>query len=425
MKRKQFMALLLSCAMVVSLLVGCQGKSAQESADDESQGGDSSVSGEITFVTQLPEYSGVVEKFESDYPNIKLNWEQQSGDNVDTIQKTRLAAGAEGIDILTPSKANYPVMAEAGQLLDITGDELLDNYGESVVDSAEVDGSVYGIPMTRQTYLVWYNKDMFDECGVSEPTTMDEFMEVCEKLKSNDITPIVTYGKGSGMVAPTAIFFNSLLSEDTDWINKVNSGEAKWTDEAPVAAFTKFKEAVEKGYYLEGSLSLDDTQAFQAFYQGKAAMLPNGAWSIDKMASTPPEFEVGAFAYVSDEGVENKAAATYGTTIAIAAESKNKDAALTFLRWLSQPENAQLYCDESMSFVTVDGVSSEFAPEAALLDPIFSMDTTPMLHAYMTPAAKEGLAVALQQLLAFDETGVTPEEAAQSVQAEQDKDIAE
>lgn len=334
MKRKQFMALLLSCAMVVSLLVGCQGKSAQESADDESQGGDSSVSGEITFVTQLPEYSGVVEKFESDYPNIKLNWEQQSGDNVDTIQKTRLAAGAEGIDILTPSKANYPVMAEAGQLLDITGDELLDNYGESVVDSAEVDGSVYGIPMTRQTYLVWYNKDMFDECGVSEPTTMDEFMEVCEKLKSNDITPIVTYGKGSGMVAPTAIFFNSLLSEDTDWINKVNSGEAKWTDEAPVAA-------------------------------------------------------------------------------------------LTFLRWLSQPENAQLYCDESMSFVTVDGVSSEFAPEAALLDPIFSMDTTPMLHAYMTPAAKEGLAVALQQLLAFDETGVTPEEAAQSVQAEQDKDIAE
>jgi raffinose/stachyose/melibiose transport system substrate-binding protein len=394
-----------------------------ESTTDTTTGSD--ISGKVVMVTNGVEYPEVTEKFKKDYPNIELVWEQQAGGNVADVYKTRLSAGAEGIDVFTPSRSDYPVLASAGQLMDITGQEYLNNYMPGIIDSVTTDGKVYGVPTSANCYMVWYNKDMFDKYGLTAPTTSEELEKTCETLKQNGEVPFVVFGKADNLNVIVGMAYHDLLSKDPGWIEKLKSGEVKWTDPDSLKAIQKFESWVDKGYILDGSLSLDDTQAYQAFYQGKAAMLPNGTWSIDKIATAEPDFAVDAFAYVSDAGTDNKAQYCPGAIWSVAAESANTEAAGAVLNWISQPENAQIYTNAAKQFGTVSGLTTDFHPAAQKLTPIYEMEKTPMFHAYLTANAKTEVFTQFQKLIAKSETGVTVEGIAAAVQAAQDIDNAQ
>ena len=63
------------------------------------------------------------------------------------------------------------------------------------------DGRVYGVPFAYQAFTAFYNKGLFDELGLSEPETWDEFVATLDTLKENEIIPISTPGKDNWMMA--------------------------------------------------------------------------------------------------------------------------------------------------------------------------------------------------------------------------------
>lgn len=435
LRRQHLLSKVLVVALMVVSLTACSEKtpagvtedpkSTDKTAAGEATGAaGSEISGKVVMVTNGIEYPEVTEKFKADYPNIELVWEQQAGGNIADVYKTRLSAGAEGIDVFAPSRSDYPVLAKAGQLMDITGKEYLQNYMPGIIDSVTVDGKVYGVPTSANCYMVWYNKDMFDKYGLTVPTNTEELDKACEILKQNGKIPFVIFGKEDNLNVIVGMAYHDLLSKDPAWLDKIKTGEVKWTDEDSVKAIQKFESWVDKGYILDGSLSLDDTQAYQAFYQEKAAMLPNGTWSIDKIATAEPDFTVDAFTYVSDAGTENKAQYCPGAIWSVAAESSNAEAAAALLDWISQPENAKVYTNAAKQFGTVSGLTADFHPAAQKLSPIYEMDKTPMFHAYLTANAKTEVFTQFQKLLAKSETGITVQEIAETIQAAQEIDNA-
>src|SRR3712207_8858699 len=66
-------------------------------------------------------------------------------------------------------------LAEAGLLLDLT--DAYEENGWEVYDFAKdqvtLDGKVYGIPGEPETIGVFYNKEAFDNLGITEPTNLD------------------------------------------------------------------------------------------------------------------------------------------------------------------------------------------------------------------------------------------------------------
>ena len=65
-------------------------------------------------------------------------------------------------------------------------------YGDSIVGAYNVlakvqgDGEYLYFPYLPQFVNVWYNKDIFDACGItSVPTTWDELMDICQTLVDN------------------------------------------------------------------------------------------------------------------------------------------------------------------------------------------------------------------------------------------------
>lgn len=376
----------------------------------------------INVLTQSIEPKELLKKFHDQYPHITVKWEMVDTANITQVIRTRLAAGGENLDVVTPQRNDYASLVAADAFLDLSDKPFLTNYDPAAVESGKVDGNVYGIPLTQQAYLVWYNKDIFKEYGLTEPTNWEEFLAVSKKLKSNGIAPLVVAGQDEWVVNVFAgLAYSGVLSQEPHWITKAAKGEVKWTDEGSLDALNKIKTLKDEGYILDGSLGTGYDQAYQAFFQGKAAMTVNGAWSIDWIINTPPSFEVGAFVPSgNDPGQDVKVAFIPGNILSVSSASKNQEAALTFVEFLSEPENATLFTDAIKQFSSVQGTSADFHEATKIIRPIFEYEKTQMMHAEVSPTARSVLGPALQKLIGGE---ATPEQVAKEIQEAQERDI--
>lgn len=376
----------------------------------------------ISVFTQSIEPEELLQKFSKEYPHITVEWEQVDSKNISQVLKTRIAAGGENLDIITPQRSDYLPLIEAGAFLDISDQPFLKQYDEAAIESGKVNGKVYGIPLTQQAYLVWYNKDVFAEHGLKAPTNWEEFLAVSETLKENGVAPIALAGKDEWVVNVFAgLAYSGLFSQEPNWLAKAAKGEVKWTDQGSLDALNKIKTLVDKGYILEGALGTGYDQAYQAFYQGKAAMTVNGAWSIDLIINTPPSFEVGSFVPPgNDPDQPLKVAFIPGNVISIASASENIEASQTFLDFLSQPENASLFATTIKQFSSAKGASADFDPATKIVQPIFNNEKTQMFHAEVSTQAKSVVGKELQKLIAGEST---PQQVAEEIQKAQEKDI--
>ena len=64
-------------------------------------------------------------------------------------------------------------------------------YNESAIEYATVDGSVYcSYPLFVIMPLIYYNKDIFEECGAEVPTTLSEFTELVKSFMDTEYIPL-------------------------------------------------------------------------------------------------------------------------------------------------------------------------------------------------------------------------------------------
>ncbi len=397
---------------------------APPATEGQSSGTPDEVKGTVNVLTQALEPTQMLAKFHEDYPGITVNWETIGGGKISEVIKTRLAAGGEDVDLITPLRPDYIQLAKTGQLVDLSDVTYKENYNPAVIESSKIDGKLYALSIALNYYVTWYNKTIFDELGLSEPQNWEEFLALCETLKANGVAPLVIGSKDQGENNHfSAIPYGALLSEDPTWVQKVGRGEAKWTDPESIDAMERYKLIVDKGYFLEGALGIGRDQAYQAFYQGKAAMISQQVGVIEFLAANTPEFEVGAFAPPgNDPGQERRVPFSAGHTMALYNKSKNKDASLIFLEYISQTENAQLMSTEINLPSSVNGVNYDFHPIAQVLMPLLDMPTSDLMHAVVLPQSKPALATAFQRIIGKD--GTPLEELAKEVQAVTDKEIA-
>ena len=222
--------------------------------------------------------------------------------------------------------------AESGNLY-AWSDEELKNY--EFPRSNPLGGKIYQLPYnTQPTPLVYYNKKLFADAGVTAPPkTYAELLTVAAKLKSKGVNPFVVGGGGKDAWAAgylwIALVGSDVYSKQPDFLVKRRADEVKFSDAAFVAATQKFADLVKRGYVDKAGLSRDYPATEKAFLDGKGAMYPMGSWFAASADANKPPFEVGVFAWPTDDGKTVVPAYTGGGPI-VNAKSKNLDAARTF-----------------------------------------------------------------------------------------------
>lgn len=137
----------------------------------------------------------LIEKYQADNPNVKINFIQLPSPNNSTEVHqwlvTNLAAKTGDLDIVTADCIWFPEFASAGWLLDVTNkfnaDELKE-YFNGAVETVSYQGKMYGVPWFVDGGLLYYRKDLLDKYGVQPPKTWDELINSAKMIveKEND-----------------------------------------------------------------------------------------------------------------------------------------------------------------------------------------------------------------------------------------------
>ena len=186
MKRKMW-ATALAASMVISAFSGMT-VSAEEA--------DSDLSGTLTILSWYDETKAapVLEAFKEKYPNVNVDF-QYSPPVQDYVEKlsTLLYSGA-GPDIFYMSLENREDLIKGNYCLDLSEESYMTDgtIPDSVKTTYGKDGKAYALAVDCWVGGILINEDLFEQAGIEgEPTTWDEFLEVCQKLQDAGITPIM------------------------------------------------------------------------------------------------------------------------------------------------------------------------------------------------------------------------------------------
>jgi len=193
-----------------------------------------------------------------------------------------MLAGGNPPDLFTYwAGARVQLLVDAGYLepLDDLWEQahMHERFTPAIAQASTYNGRKYMIPLTQYYAAFFYNKHIFDEFGITVPTTWTEFLTVCQQLKAAGITPIAL---GSLNRWPAQFWFDYLLlrTAGSEYRQRLMTGNAAYTDPEVKHAFNLWKQLVEQGYFAPNPNVYDWFEAGKTVVHGQAAMTLMGHW---------------------------------------------------------------------------------------------------------------------------------------------------
>lgn len=275
----------------------------------------------------------IIPAFEATHPNIKVESVNIPYDQFHQKLITAMAGGTAP-DLARLDIIWVPEFADMGALANLS-DTMSDfaTYKDAVfpgpLSTNYLNGSYYGLPLDTNTRVLIYNKAVFKAAGIdTPPATIDEFTADCAKIKAlgPDIYCFAdggTYGWamdpwiwsfGGDMTAPD-------LSKATGSLNGPDT----------VAAYQFLKDSIDKGYIHPGIMGGGvDTNG--GLGQGTIAMDLDGPWFPPSFSTQFPNVEYGMALMPAGKG--GSISVVGGEDIVMFQQSKNKEAAAEFIRYM-------------------------------------------------------------------------------------------
>lgn len=172
-----------------------------------------------------------------------------------------------------------------------------EKFFPNALELAKLGGQLCGYPINYKAMGIYYKKDIFERLNLQEPTSFEEFEQLCAVLKENGVTPIST----GGLYGWHTMRFVELLIEHyagPELHDKMNAFEESFDNEAVVKAFEKYQEFCEKGYFPEGFMTQDPNDTLINLATGQCAMDVQGPWydgTILRNEQNPADYGVFAF----------------------------------------------------------------------------------------------------------------------------------
>jgi multiple sugar transport system substrate-binding protein len=337
MKKSIFLVLVLG---LVFLSAGCSGK--KESSPEN---GKTTVKWAIWDYDLTVYYKPLVEAYEAKNPQVKIETVDLGSADYMTVLGTQLSGGAD-LDVLCIKDIpGYANLVKQNRLESLNGFIAANNIDTTlfngVTEQITVNGEVYALPFRSDFWLIFYNKDLFDAAGVPYPSndiTLDEYDALARKL---------TRGSGANKIYGahyhtwrSAVQLFGIL----DGKNTIVDGTYDFLIPYYERIIKEQNDGIVQSY---AALKTSGTHYSGAFFNNHIAMLNMGTWfiatQIDKVKTGESlALNWGLAKYPHPAGVE--AGTTLGTitSVAVNRNSKNREAALDFMKFVSGPEGAAI-----------------------------------------------------------------------------------
>ncbi|RKM57770.1 sugar ABC transporter substrate-binding protein [Butyrivibrio sp. XB500-5] len=355
--RNKVLGLLLTVTLIILEMTGCTGaKGTNESAEqlnNTAQESDNKAEDKITLKWALWDasnnecYKVLADAFMDEHPEVNIEMVDLGSADYSTALGTQLAGENADYDVVTIKDVpGYVTLVKKGVL------EPLDSFIEKdgidlscysgVTDQLMMNGWLYELPFRSDIWIIYYNKDIFDQAGVPYPTndmTWKQYDKLCRKVTG-------TY-EGRQVYGAHYHTWRSTVQLDgiLDGKNTIVDGHYEFTKPYYEMVLSQQKDKVCMDY---ATLKTRGLHYSAAFAQGNVATMNMGSWFISTLINKIKEGEYtqcanwGIVKYPHAEGVEPGSTLSTITALAIPKAADNKEAAWDFVRFVSGEKGAEI-----------------------------------------------------------------------------------
>lgn len=318
--------------------------------DGGSANGESSGSTSLDLL--VPQYSDgtkalweeIIAGFEAENDGVTVNLEVQSWDNINDVIRTKVQAG-QAPDILNIDAFSgfakddllYPVEQ-------VVSEETFADFQESFVENASIDGTTYGMPLIASARALFYNIDILEQAGISEPpATWDELLAAGQAVNALGGG---LYGYGMPLGAEEAQAETSIwtFGAGGSW---ENSGTITVDTPENLAGVEAMKRMIDEGATQPDPGATDRTPMLDVFVQGNIAMAIGLPPTIGQIEERNPELNYG-IAPVPTQSGEPITLGVADHLMAFRNDNDKQDAITAFLDYVF---SADVY----LTFVDTEG----------------------------------------------------------------------
>ncbi|HEY7732657.1 MAG TPA: extracellular solute-binding protein [Gaiellaceae bacterium] len=345
--RWRTIAALIATAAIAGVAAGCGG-------DDDDGGASSDVSGTISVMgiwtgEEQESFEAVIAGFNEEYPDVTVNY-TSAGDNLPTVLSTAVEGGnpPDVAAIAQPGLMAGFVEKGALEPLDYIQDAAVDNFGQSVVDTGSVDGTLYGLLWkANNKSTVWYNVASYDDAGVEAAETWDDFITNGDTIKASGL-PAYSIAGADGWTL-TDLFENIYLrTAGPEMYDQLSSHTIPWTDQSVKDALTEMAKVFQDGDNIaggtSGALQTDfPTSVSNVFSESPKAAQVIEADFVNGVVETTLEPETGfnvfTFPQINDSPPSVVGAGNLFITF------RTNPAIEAFLEYMTTPESAAIWAE--------------------------------------------------------------------------------
>lgn len=220
-------------------------------------------------------------------------------------------------------------------------------------------GKQYYLPIESGAVALFYNTDLFKAAGLSgPPKTWDEFAEYARKLTNPEKRQFAVTATLQGE-PPTNMTYDiyPLLLQNGAKIIDPATNKAVFNSPEGVAAIEWYVERVNKDKVsVPGVLSNGEKEKRANFASGNVAMMFEGPWGVAIQRQLNPnlQYDIAPLPKGKTTGTMVR-----GSLNTITSQAQDKDAAWTFMRWLSGPKGIEMWAKGTGGFPARTDVSNQ------------------------------------------------------------------
>lgn len=346
---KRMVALILTVLMFTTLLAGCGNSSSNSAGKDQ--------------VVKLkhwvwldnpndPTMANLVKEFNATHPNIQVELEVIPWGDFRTRLLTAVAGGG------TPDTASFK-LTWVPEFVGNKAIEPLDKYLDKWQGKSDIqdnlwdvfrvseDKQTYVMPWIVQALYMYYRPSLFKEAGVEIPKTWDEFLTVAQKLtkdKDGD-GKIDQYGFGMRGARYGHEPWGSFVFSSVEGNKIMENGKAVFNTPEAQQANQFYLDLYRKYKVVPPTAPADGfAEIINNFKSGRTAMVVHHIRSYKDMEK---QFGDDVSAFPIPAGPKGRWTSLGDTENVMFSNSKNKEAAFTFISWLAEKNQIDKWCQSS------------------------------------------------------------------------------
>lgn len=288
-------------------------------------------------------YDSSINDFEESNPNIDVQvipagWDEANSKLVSLIQ------AKESPDIIISGSRSLRQFAEMGAI------EKLDTYMtdsfkeervENVLDTANINGSQYGIPLGFSSRALYYRTDLIK----NPPKTWEELITVAEAITKEN-PEVYGFAIPTDITSGTDELFNFIYQNGGSATDK--DGNIKLATTENIETLEFLKEFNDKKVIPDPVATSRSDQA-KMFQNGNLAMFISGPWEKQTLDSS---LETAPYAVTLLPAGKNMGETLVTDSFSISSQSQNKELAWKLIEYMGQYKYQNAY-DESIGFFPI------------------------------------------------------------------------